>query len=332
MIRWVFAILMGTMTRHEQLPSNTEKESSHENQLESFLFNELPQQYLQCTDSLRAVGLLEPILSPESDDVALEMCEGVTGMDGKAYALPTLEQITKHFSQEKYKWDISRGFTKLLIVPFAYPLATIRARYEQALIKHHKEGELLDRDGNPLDLDTEQPLYFEKDFDKSDETGDMIYYPKQFDTVNHGGFTKQEILDDSNQPFPGFHILLIKPEFTFPRYGESRGVRKYLSAGHSPKEYLKGIQTHQLLYGNVQGMTLEDSLTLALTNLHETNRVIDDFENEKDSANFNIANFYKPSGKIPYSYWWRRINKAIVQEYSALIWRDDRFGARFVVG
>ncbi len=287
---------------------------------EQFLRESLPAQFNTQIASLRNVGLLESILkesTPADDELVIELQEGITGMDGRPYPLPTVEEIAKHFSQEKYAEKISQGFTKLLIVPFAYPLATICARYEQALLKHHKAGKLLDRDGTLLILDTKRPLYFLKFLNKSDETGDMIYYPKQFDTENHGGFTKQELLTPVtqeakfNSPFLGFHILLIKPDLTIPRKGmtQTTGGRADLESVKSPNNYLYTIQTNSF-YNHEQGMTLEDSLILALTNLHETNRVIDDFENIKDSVNFNIGVFHKASGHVPISYWFLTLGRA----------------------
>ncbi len=307
---------------------------------EQFLHESLPAQFNTQTASLREVGLLEPILSSKSDDVAFEMCEGITGMDGRPYPLPTLEEITKHFSQEKYAEKISQGFIKLLIVPFAYPLATIQARYAQALLKHHKAGTLRDRDGKKLDLNTEQPLYFDETFDKSDETGDMIYYPTQFDKENHGGFTKQELLTLttpgalSRSPFPGFHILLIKPDLTIPREGSAQTTsgRKDLEAGKSSEEYLHTLQTNPQ-YRYEQGMTLEDSSVLALTNLHETNIVLDDWqnENEKDSSDSIIGSYHKASNRVGAADWRREHRQAYVgggdPDYSG-----DVYGLRPAVG
>ncbi len=308
---------------------------------EQFLRESLPTQFNTQTASLRAVGLLESIFKENTsadDNFVIELQEGITGMDGKAYALPTIEEIQKHFSQEKYAEKIDQGFTKLLIVPFAYPLATIRARYEEALIKHYKEGKLLDSDGNKLDLDTKRPLYFLEELNKSDETGDLIYYPIHFDTENHGGYTKQELLTSGTadvqikSPFSGFHVLLIKPDLIIPRasQGVITGGRKDLEANRSAEEYLKTIQTISSHF-NEQGMTLEDSLILALINLHETNMVMDDFTNDKNSVNFNIANFHKHSGDIPNSYWYRtgrRVNVSMVSPEDA----DYNFGTRVAVG
>ncbi len=308
---------------------------------EQFLRESLPLQFNTQTASLRDVGLLESIfkeITPADDDLVIELQEGITGMDGRPYPLPTLEQITKHFSQEKYDKKISQGFTKLLIVPFAYPLATIRARYEQALIKHHEEGKLLDREGTLLDLNTKHPLGFWKDFDKSDETDGLIYYPKQFDKENHGGYTKQELLTSTapearaQAPFHGFHILLIKPDLTIPteKVAQTTNGRKDLEAGKSSKEYLNIIQTDPQ-YRSEQGMTMEDSFILGLISLHETNRVLDDWQNEKDSINFNIGTFHKASDCIPGSYWYRTLRQAsvngVTQRYSS-----GYYGLRTAVG
>ncbi len=309
--RYPPGILLGTMPeKFRQATSETPLSPQ-----EQFLRESLPTQFNTQTASLRAVGLLESIFKENTsadDNFVIELQEGITGMDGKAYALPTIEEIQKHFSQEKYAEKIDQGFTKLLIVPFAYPLATIRARYEQALLRHYKEGNLLDsRDGNRLNLDIKQPFYFDKIFDKSDETGDMIYYPKQFDTQNHGGFTKQELLDDPTQPFPGFHILLIKPD---PILRKNSGriiqeIRTDIGIGETPKLYLEILQIEDPYH---KGTTLEDSITLALTNLHETNGVFDDFGDTVNSFSCNIGTFNKDSGDVPVFDWHSRTSQAYV--------------------
>ncbi len=301
------------------------------NAQEQFLLSEIPRQFDQQRKSLSAVGLLELIPTSE-DDLVIELQEGIIGMDGKAYRLPSSEEIVKHFSAERYKEKISQGFTKLLVVPFGYPLATILARYAEALLKHHKAGKLLDRDGNKLKLDESHPMYVREHLDKADETGDMVYYPKQFDTANHGGKTKQELLNDPTQPFHGFHVLLIKPDLTIPQQGHEKTTvtRTDLAAGMSSEEYLTTIQT-QPQYRQEQGMTLEDSLILALTTLHETNKLIDTHENNIEPVNFNIGNFHKPSGNVPYSNWRRIYRQVGVSACDP----GDRFricGARVAVG
>ncbi len=308
-------------------PSSETPSSTHE----TFLLSEIPRQFKQQVESLRATGLLEPIMGAE-DDLVMELQEGIIGMDGKAYKLPSQEDIIKHFSAEKYREKIEQGFTKLLIVPFGYPLATIQARYVEALLRHHKAGTLLDKDGNRLDLDESHPLYVWEELDKSDETGDMVYYPKQFDMANHGGKTKQELLNNQNQPFLGFHILLIKPDLTIPRQGHAKtpGTRIDLAANKSSEEYLEIIQT-QPQYRQEQGMTLEDSFILALTTLHETSRVIDDNENTIDSLNFNIGNFHTPSGLVPSSGWCRYLRRADVSRADPC-GCEEYYGTRVAVG
>ncbi len=316
------------MASFEQPPAETQEK----NNTELFLSHELPHHYMACVDSLRATSLIEPILSAQSDDLVLEMREGITAMNGVQYELPAQEAVVAYFSQEKFREKISQGFTKLLVVPFGYPLATIRARYEQALLKHHKAGKLLDREGNRLDLDESQPLYVESELDKSDETGDLIYYPQRFNKNNHGGKTKQELLNDPIQPFPGFHILLIKQDLTIPRQGQEKtiGTRTDLAANKSSIEYLKTLQT-QPQYRHEQGVTLEDSLVLALTTLHETSRVIDDWENNIDSTDLNIGNYYKPSNDVPLSRWDRSLRQASVY-FTDPGSRAGSFGVRVAVG
>ena len=64
-------------------------------------------------------------------------------------------------------------------------------------------------------------------------------------------------------------------------------------------------------------MTLEDSITFALTNLCETNEVIDDVQNKKDSANLNIGTFHKIYAAIGVARWSRDHQQARVGRYFA---------------
>jgi hypothetical protein len=299
---------------------------------ETFLTQELPKQFLAQIESLRNVGLLEHISDPSSDELVPVIAEGIKDMRGIDRKLPTIEAIQKHFSQEKYTEKIEQGFTRLLIVPFGYPIETLKIRYQELLLKKHKAGKLLDRDGNKLDLDTENPLYFFEGFNHADETGSMIYYPKQFDKENHGGKTKEQLLQDTTEPFPGFHVLLIKPDLTIPRKGNAKTTasRTDLEAGQSSRYYLKTLQANPH-HHHEQGFTLEDQLTLAILELEQNNKVIDDYSNDKDSVNFVVGNYHTASGGVPVFYWCRYLRQACVSRNDPGV-SNENSGACVAVG
>ena len=55
---------------------------------------------------------------PESGEI------GIRGIDGKAYPLPTKEQIEQIIKEDReiYETKIKQGFTKIQLTPFAIPL------------------------------------------------------------------------------------------------------------------------------------------------------------------------------------------------------------------
>ncbi len=144
-------------------------------------FYHLKEQYDSQVELLAEVGILEN--------------GAITGIDGKEYLIPTLEQIASRLFErrEELSTKHDQGFTKLLLVPFGMSLDTLVETLKQFLLDHKKS--------NPsFDLDTNKPLWtkWEEDYQGVD-TGDspkLVYYPQSFTEEGHQGRTKAQILKE----------------------------------------------------------------------------------------------------------------------------------------
>ena len=300
----------------------------------NFFISELPRQYSQEITTLSALRLLE----------TTEKGTGITAIDKKFYTVPTQQQIKDYFtSPEKASYiaeKLEQGFTNLLIVPFGYSTESLANKQKELILKHHQAKKLLDRQGNKLDLNINEPLYL-WDSLKTDTTGGVVYYPTSFDKETHGGITKQELLTPttphalSKSPFPGFHVLLIKLDLKIPRAGDATttGGRSDLEAGQTPNNYLALLQDPESPYHNELGLTPEDSMTLFMRTLHTTNTAMDDYENPdtKDSLNYHLAAYVPASVNVPGSGWSRTPRRASVYRRNPRRSNED-YGARVAVG
>src|SRR3989339_1211158 len=87
----------------------------------------------------------------------------ITGIDGKIYPIPTLEQIAMRLFErrETLRTKHDQGFTKLLLVPFGMSLDTLRETFKQFLLKYKKD--------NPsFDLNTNNPLWTQEEYQGAD--------------------------------------------------------------------------------------------------------------------------------------------------------------------
>lgn len=273
----------------------------------------LEQQYRESAKILDRLGLLE--LLPESGE------KGIRGIDGKEYPIPSLDSIKAKIknNREKYQIKFNQGFTQIQLTPFGLPLELLAAKLEETILKHYKDGKLFSTKANPddpdepLELDANQPLFtWEKWVDKTkplgeqgaDVSGECVYHPSLFDQTNHGGLTKQQILDNQRHtadPFAGWEVKLLEPSLNIPREGkgEIKGERRQLEAGQTPEQYQKTLQTEKQ-YQNEQGLTNEDWITQFLIHLEKTNQVIDDFYGKGSACfltgSFNCVSRYLGSG------------------------------------
>jgi hypothetical protein len=312
--------------RTSQIPSSHEQGEQPFN-FENWLNVELPKQYEKEYKILVKVGIMG--ILPE----ILE--DGIIGIDGREYPVPTLEQIQEVIlaNREKYESKMKQGFTKIQMTPFALPLRILIQTLERTLLAHHKQGKLLAPKKNPndpdvkLELDENQAvMVWDGWWDKAnsklskDELKEIIYNPQQFTTKkNHGGQTKQEILDaemeekkkesGKGNPFPGWNIELYEENENIPKQGKGKtiGGRKALEANDTPENYLKTIQTNPE-YANEQGLTLEDWITKFLSSLEAHNAVLDDWQGDwqgLDSGCYLLASWSSFLGSLGFGGWFR---------------------------
>ena len=260
---------------------------------------------------------------------------GIRGIDGKEYPVPKPEEIAKRLeaNKEMVLAKMEQGFTKLMIEPFAYSFDALSDKYAKAILKHHKDGKLLatkenstDKD-EPLDLDTNQPLYRWDAYNNCDAEDKMVYFPKEF-SKNHGGKTKKELL--ASDPSNAWLIWLVEDMPNIPREGKGKevGKRKQIETNKSPNDYLQLLQTGE--YKNESGLTPEADIMYALTNLEETNQVTNDYDG-KGSLSYQVGGYFPSSGFVPNSYWRRDVRRAFLYGSDPAFrvsWSGARVGVR----
>ena len=312
------------------------------------LYN-LREQYTSQVSLLEQVGILK---------------EGaITGIDGKIYPIPTLEQIAMRLFERRETLETKhdQGFTKLLLVPFGMSLDSLRETLKQFLIKH-KEFH------SSFDLNDHQPLlawseYYGADIGNSPK---LVYYPQSFTKKGHGGKTKMEILKEQAKGrwtpafagvagekglrTPGWTVHLLQPSnpsnphspgfAPIPRQGQGTPqgdliLRHPLEANKTPIEYLSILQKAQededSPYHGETGMTPEDWITAFMIHLSETGQPLDDYLNGTESISYLTGAFFRWSSvDVPCIYWYCNNRQA------NLIWstprnREVNIGSRFSV-
>ena len=237
--------------------------------------------------------------------------KGITGIDGKEYPVPTIDQVKAKITENEAKLmpKIEQGFTKILLVPFAMPLNDLMKKYEETILKHHKQGTLRATNGDTLELNENMPLYHWDGYNNADKEGNIVYYPKQFNQNNHQGQTKQELLD-SDMLINGWRIMLIEdlPDLPAEGQGEEINGRKQLEANRAPIDYLQTMQADPI-YQNEQGLTPEDYIAYAISQLEEKDQVIDDWQGNGKSC-WMAGAYFPASGLVPYGRWFRYFRQA----------------------
>jgi hypothetical protein len=283
----------------EKLVSKLEKE-----------FN-LKEQYNSQIEILTNTGLIEKLSNGQY---------GLIGIDSKKYNIPSYKEIVDKIKAkaELLKLKKEQGFTKLIITPFGLPLNALIEKYKKVILAHHKKDTLLATDGSKLDLNIEDPIHVYSNYLDSDINGNLKYYPKQFDDINHGGQTKQEILNETKS---GFNIIFIEDMPDLPKENANIviGNRKKPEANKTPNDYLKLIQTDPQ-YKDESGLTIEDWLTYAITQLEEKNQVIDNWQGQ-GKACWNIGTYHN-SGAVSNADWSREVCHA-----GLLVGDPDRGGS-----
>ena len=324
-----------TMPRGERPPIH-EMEPSSFLSLEHWIEHDFQRQYEILAKIMAKTGDLE--LLPDVGEM------GILGMDGREYPIPSMEGLVREMTKtperkERIETKMKQGFTNLDLTPFASPIERLMATTERVIRKHHADGKLFatrknPSDGNeplmPLELDTTKPLFVWDKLIHADVNGELQYFVKQFDKTNHGGKTKQQLLDEAirtGAPFPGWDVSLQESSINIPRQGKGQtiGGRKQLETSQTPTEYLRTLLTDPN-YRDESGTTIEQWLTKLKNTLERTHQVIDDYSGS-GSLNYLIAQYHPASGYVPRGCWFRGSRQAYVDRDDPEI-RDDYDGVR----
>lgn len=244
--------------------------------------------------------------------------DGIIGINGREYPFPTDAVIKEHVRRKKkllqQKWD--QGFTKLLVVPFAYSLDGYIEKYGAALVRHFNEGKLFAtrfRSTDPaeaLKLDTVRPVWVWGDYKEADKKGTLIYLHREYGT-EHRGVDKDTYLSlFSGSDHAGWQLLFLEDLPNIPgKYTvKTQGGRTQLASGASATEYMSALASKQEYEGE-SGMTPEDWITYALTHLEDDNEVIDDYMGTGRIA-YQLGAYFPESNGVPCMYWGRSHKRA----------------------
>ena len=252
--------------------------------------------------------------------------EGIVAITGDRWVPPTAEELERLLAEraDVLEQKIEQGFTKLIVVPFAGSLDRLAEKYGEALKEAHSKGTLLDSSGQPLELDTNEPVWIWDPLKNADAKGELVYRPEEFGD-NHNGMTKEEIIGVDGTP--GWRLLLVEEGMSdIPKAGQGKtiGGRPQLECGKNSTEYLR-ILRDDPAYENEVGLTPEAYLALAMTELKENHRVLDD---ETYTA---LVDSYLPGQReVPYADWDRGIRRAYLNAVGPDLASDD-WGPRSAV-
>lgn len=230
----------------------------------------------------------------------------IEGIDGEPYTVPTAAEVERSLSDraEVLEKKFEAGFTRLLLVPFGMPIDRLTAAYGEAIKEAHSRGKLLDVNGQPLELDTNEPVWTWDEMKGVDVDGRLVYRPNEFSDA-HGGLTKAELLQ-AERLTPGWQVVLVEDFGNLPKEGEGKvvGDRPQLVTGRNPNDDLNELRSNPI-YDKEVGMTPEMYFTLALTKLQEDGRVPD------TDTGTNLTGAWLPGQrKVPYAYWNRGSQQA----------------------
>ena len=237
----------------------------------------LGKEYARTITALNRTGILT--LLPRSEEF------GVIGIDGRAYSVPTQEQLQEIFFSNRKLVDrkMRQGFTQLQLTPIAMPIPQLMDRVRTAVLEHMAAGMIIRTKRNSTDADmpvrvnTGEPIWIWDRVRQAVDTANLVYFPQAYTDRNHQGSTKEEVMQ---RPcvcaVPGWSVGLIEPIPIMPRQGLGKviGGRKQLEAGSTPRDYLRTLSTST--YQGETGWTPEDFLTHFATQLETTNQVSHD--------------------------------------------------------
>lgn len=292
---------------------------------------DLKRQYEAQTSLLKKAGLIEMRKEADASGVEREV-SFMTGIDGKAYPMPSYETIVYRLAERKelFETKADQGFTKLLLVPFGMSLDALIAKFKAHMLAYKKTHPAFGRTDPTKTDDSDKPernplWVWEERYNGADANGTLVYDPVLFDKDNHHGKTKAEILvnqEVDNDDSTGWRVLLLqggkdnKGVKGIPRSGNGQAEgtkvpRQDIEAGKSPNDYLtRELATTSIEdspYHGESGMTPEEWIVTFMTDLEETDKPMDNWQNATDSIAYLTGAYFLPtdsaSDYVPVADW-----------------------------
>jgi len=256
---------------------------------------DLEKQYSNRLATMRYFGIISDETNPE-----------VECIDNVSRTAPTAQNIWVELSKPENSAKMEAIKTlkkpKLVITPVGMPLQTLAERVAGQNGRMKKGGEELEQ----ADVSTNWDI-------TSDKTGKMKYFPTQFDKNDHGGLTKQELLN-SDTPFPGWQVVFVD------------GEREVKDVNKDAPTFLAEWQEK-----NYDPLTNEEIMML------HTEGVVNPFGDETEARPFNGSKFewalgsYLPeissNGALPVVFWDVDF-RGLYLDYDFPVNHDDFLGVR----
>jgi hypothetical protein len=272
----------------------------------------IKREYTRCVTTLKRTGILAYL--PKLNG------SGVIGIDGKEYALPTLEQVLEVFTHndELVAIKITQGFDRLELIPVAMSIPLLIDQMKAALLKHAAEGKTYQtRSCNsdplvPVRVNPDKTIWIWDTLSQMLDTPETVYFPKDYSS-EHGGNTKLQVIQDRKYcALPGWSIGLVENQPIRPAQGQGLTLagRKQLEIGLSPREYLEILQTEN--YRGETGKTIEDFSIEFLTRLVSSHEISHD--REDDNALWLLGQYVKyvqevKTDLVPTGWWHREFGR-----------------------
>jgi len=308
---------------------------------------QLPRQTKRLIDFFKSLSPFGKKKRPELKETKEILC--ITGIDGKEYPLPTLEQIAQRLFEQKELFEIKRdqGFTKLLLVPFGMSLEHLLSALKHFLLDYKKVHE-------DFRLHSADPLLIWDAFTYGDqeESPRLTYLDSTTTDISHPHTqSKAQILSRQTQHFsatPGWRIVFVQPSVPMdqtskgiasipPRdCGRIRGEHHFrhdVEASQSSTEemnyFLEDQKDPSSPYFGESGMTPEDWAIAFMTHLQETGRPLDDWEEKRTENMAYLTGVYFPDA-FALCYWNKLVGQVAFKR-CVLEDLDSGVGARFAV-
>jgi hypothetical protein len=268
----------------------------------------IKKEYTRCVLTLKRTGILSYLPKLTSN--------GVIGINGKEYPVPTLGQVVELFSHnsELVARKVPQGFDRLEVTPMAMPSHLLIKQLKTALLKHAAEGKTYQtRKSNtdpliPVRVDSDKTIWMWDTLSQVLDTDETVYFPQEY-VSDHGGDTKLEVITDGQYcAIPGWSVGLVESLPIQPAQGKGRtlGGRRQLEIGLSPREYLGVLQTDG--YQGETGKTIEDFIIEFLTRMVASHEI--SYDRQDNNALWLLGQYVKyvnevKSDLVP-TGWWHR--------------------------